>query len=559
MLGADFLARNRIFFYLFSPTTVILITRSSFCGGTMSPLFQRCTLFVVFFSFLVLSAPAQNFPTDDPVIKSIWREAKDSSQLHVLAHELLDVIGPRLVGTPQMKKAHDWAVAKYTGWGIEAKNEQWGEWLGWERGVTHIDLLEPRVRTLEGTMLAWSPPSKKGGTTARLVILPDVADSLEFQRWLPNVKGKFVLVSAPNPSGRPDTNWVAFATRESLDSIRALRRRIAENWQQRIRKTGFRADTLHRVLENAGAVGIITNNWSQGWGVDKIFATMAEKVPAVNLSLEDYNLLFRLVENGKNPLVRIVAESKFLGPVPTFNTIGMIRGVEKPDEYVILSAHFDSWDAASGATDNGTGSILMMETMRILKKYYPKPKRTILVGHWGSEEQGLNGSRAFVKDHPEIVEKVQALFNQDNGTGRIQNISAQGLMSAGEFLARWLSRIPSEVTSEIRLSLPGLPQGGGSDNASFVAAGAPGFSLGALNWEYGTYTWHTNRDTYDKLVFDDLKHNVVLTACLAYLASEDPQFLPRERRVMPTNRQTGQQQPWPTVREPERAGRLPKK
>jgi hypothetical protein len=132
-------------------------------------------------------------------------------------------------------------------------------------------------------------------------------------------------------------------------------------------------------------------------------------------------------------------------------------------------------------------------------------------------------------------------------------------MSAGEFLARWLSRIPSEVTSEIRLSLPGLPQGGGSDNASFVAAGAPGFSLGALNWEYGTYTWHTNRDTYDKLVFDDLKHNVVLTACLAYLASEDPQFLPRERRVMPTNRQTGQQQPWPTVREPERAGRLPKK
>jgi Zn-dependent M28 family amino/carboxypeptidase len=226
---------------------------------------------------------------------------------------------------------------------------------------------------------------------------------------------------------------------------------------------------------------------------------------------------------------------------------------------VILSAHFDSWDAASGATDNGTGSILMMETMRILKKYYPKPKRTILVGHWGSEEQGLNGSRAFVKDHPEIVEKVQALFNQDNGTGRIQSISAQGLMSAGEFLARWLSRIPSEVTSEIRLSLPGLPQGGGTDNASFVAAGAPGFNLSALSWDYGTYTWHTNRDTYDKIVFDDLKHNVVLTACLAYLASEDPQFLPRDRRVMPTNRQTGQQQPWPAVREPERAGRLPKK
>ena len=110
---------------------------------------------------------------------------------------------------------------------------------------------------------------------------------------------------------------------------------------------------------------------------------------------------------------------------PTFNTIGEIKGTEKPDEYVILSAHFDSWDGGTGATDNGTGTITMMEAIRILKKIYPNPKRTILIGNWGSEEQGLNGSRAFVEDHPEIIKNIQAVFNQDNGTGRVVNIQAR--------------------------------------------------------------------------------------------------------------------------------------
>ncbi len=196
----------------------------------------------------------------------------------------------------------------------------------------------------------------------------------------------------------------------------------------------------------------------------------------------------------------------------------------------------------------------MMEAMRILKKYYPKPKRTILAGHWGSEEQGLNGSRAFVLDHPEIVEKTQALFNQDNGTGRIQSISASGYLNAGEFLARWLSRVPSNVTNDLKLTVPGMPSGGGTDHASFVAAGAPGFGLGSLSWDYFLYTWHTNRDTYDKLVFEELRNNVVLAASLAYLASEDPQFVPREKRTMPLNPRTGEPRPWPEVQQPQRNG-----
>jgi len=521
--------------------------------------------FLLFLVFAVVPATAQRFgppmlgptfPTDDQVIKNIWTEAMDSSQLVGLAHELFDAIGPRLVGSPQMIKANNWALAHYQKWGIEAKNEEYGKWRGWERGISHIDLLQPRVRSLEGMMLAWSPATKKGGVTAGLIILADVPDSLAFQKWLPSVKGKFVLVSQPQPTGRPNNDWEEFGTKVSFDSLKALRTRMTDAWRDRMRKTGFRQDTLAEVLEQAGAVGVLSSQWSMGWGTFRIFGTAAKKIPVVALSLEDYNLVYRLVEYGDNPVVRVETESKFLEPTPTFNTIAMIRGTEKPDEYVILSAHLDSWDGSSGATDNGTGTLTMMEAMRILKKYYPNPKRTIIVGHWCSEEQGLNGSRAFVKDHPDIVEKIQAVFNQDNGTGRVGSIGAQGLVDAGEHLARWLSRAPDQVTRDLRLGLPGIPFGGGSDHAPFVAAGAPAFGLGSNSWDYFSYTWHTNRDTYDKLVFDDLKNNVVLTACLVYEACEDPQFVPRERRVMPIDPRTGKPRPWPEPRDPERAGGL---
>jgi hypothetical protein len=518
---------------------------------------QLCVL-VLFLLTLTVPLASQNFPTNDPVIKEFWKEAVDSSQLAVLAHQLFDVIGPRLVGSPQLNKADDWALAKYKGWGIEAKNESWGRWKGWERGVTHVDLLEPRLRTLEATAEAWCPPTKKNGVNGTVIILDDSPDSLAFLKWLPTVKGKFVLISQPQPTGRPDKDWEEFALPKSYDSLKAVRKRMTDQWNDRIRRTGFKADTLPEVLEASGAAGVFISRWSGGLGTYRVFGTRTTIMPAIDLSLEDYNLLYRLVEYGDKPVVRVFTDSKYLGETPASNIIGMIPGTQKPEQYVMLSAHFDSWDAASGATDNGTGTIVMMETMRLLKKYYPHPKRTILVGHWSSEEQGLNGSKAFVEDHPEIVKNLQALFNQDNGTGRVVSMSAQGFVNGGESLARWISRIPQEVTGNIKLDFPGIPFGGGTDNASFVVDSAPGFGLGSNGWDYGTFTWHTNRDTYDKLVFDDLKNNVVLTACLAYLASEDTLTVSRVKRIMPIDEKTGQPRPWPQMKEPERAGMLKK-
>jgi hypothetical protein len=137
-------------------------------------------------------------------------------------------------------------------------------------------------------------------------------------------------------------------------------------------------------------------------------------------------------------------------------------------------------------------------------------------------------------------------------------MSGSGFLGGGEALARWLSRVPSEITTNIKLDFPGMPFSGGTDHASFLGAGAPGFGLGSNNWDYFSYTWHTNRDTYDKLVFEELQNNAILTACLVYLASEDPNTVSREKRVLPTDSKTGQPRPWPSVGEPERAGGLKK-
>ncbi|MCC6316769.1 MAG: M20/M25/M40 family metallo-hydrolase [Gemmatimonadaceae bacterium] len=443
-------------------------------------------------------------------------------------------------------------------------------------------------------MLAWSPGTKGRPVTAQAIILPKFADSTEFVRWLPQARGKIVLLSPAWPTCRPSEDWFRWSTPESRARIDSAITAMQADWSSDPRDStklyrgtgksmGLGTGTLGMRLEQAGVAGLITSRLKQGgygagggggfggppgggrapsagsmrgggpaasvtanaprppqgsggWGTVEVFETYNTVAPAVTLSCEDYSLIYRLAENNQRPMVRLDLDGELLGEVPAFNTLGTIKGSEKPDEYVMLSAHFDSWDGSSGATDNGTGTLMMMEAMRILKKVYPNPKRTIMVGHWSSEEQGLNGSRAFATDHPEVLKGLQALFNQDNGTGRVQNVSASGLTAIGPHLRDWYGKLPSFFTDSLSPNVVSwafndTPVGnpGGTDGAVFACYGTPSFGMGALNWNYGTYTWHTNRDTYDKVVWDDLRHNAVLVAMMTYLASEDPQFIDRTK------------------------------
>ena len=577
----------------------------------MHPTIRPISLAALLTALSILPATAQRpgtFPTSDQTLQRIWRLGMDSSHVQRLSQVLFDSIGPRLTASPGYAAASDWVRKTYAAWGIDAKREPYGTWRGWRRGASHIDLVAPRVRSLEGTMLAWSPGTKGKPVRAEAVLLPKFQDSTEFVKWLPSARGKIVLVSPVWPTCRPSEDWIRWSTPESkarMDTSIALMQR---DWAVMVgpdgkpdssklyRGTGYAlalgTGTLGIRMEQAGVVGLVSsrtklsgftnpfadasarpgpgpggppgagqtpgpasakgggpaasmvaaNNTlrnlpgSGGWGVTEIFETYNTIAPAVTLTCEDYSLVARLAENHQKPILELGLDAELLGEQPAFNTIGMIRGTEKPDEYVMLSAHFDSWDGGSGATDNGTGTMMAMEAMRILKLAYPKPKRTILVGHWASEEQGLNGSRAFTEDHPEVMKGLQALFNQDNGTGRVQLLTGAGVSPMGRHVKAWYGSLPGFYTDSlssnaVSWSFNDVPTGnpGGTDGAVFSCYGTPAFGMGAVPWNYGTYTWHTGRDTYDKIVFDDLKHNATLAALLIYLASEDPEFITHDR------------------------------
>ncbi len=498
------------------------------------------------------NAEAQTFTTDDPVLRRIWAIGMDSSRTYEFAQVLMDSIGPRLTGTPELKAAGDWLVSHYASWGIPARTEQYGTWRGWRRGPTHVDLIRPRVRTLEATMLAWSP-----GTSApiegEVVALPMVDGPDRFGAWLATARGKFVMISPPQMTCRPDRSWERFADTNVYRNMLEIRERSTRDWRTRIERTGYTARTLPGALERGGVAGMLTSTWSGGWGVTRIFGTRTDEVPSLDLSCEDYSLLYRLAANSQGPALRVDAGGELLGDVPTYNTIAEYRGVELPDEYVVLSSHLDSWDGGSGATDTGAGTIALLEAMRILKMVYPAPKRTILVGHWGGEEQGLNGSRAFAEDNPHVVEGLHVLLNFDIGTGLVNDISMQGMMGSGAHFSRWFAQMPSELSDPLKLTLPGIPHSGGTDHASFLCYGVPAFRFGGREWDYFTYTWHTNRDTFDKLVFEEVRHNATLIAAMTYAAAEDPERVARERRTaFPTDPRTGETMTWPACREPER-------
>lgn len=469
-------------------------------------------------------------PPTDPIIKAMWEEGMHHSQAPALSQVMFDSIGPRLTNSDRYNAGQDWLIKTYASWGVTARKEPWGTWSSWKRGPTHLDLVSPRVRSLEAMMLAWSPGTEGRDVEADVVLLPDARTPDDFNRAAAGLRGKFVLASPPNPSCRMPAQWKEFGQPGAFERDSILRVELGKAWQTRVDAAGDR----YGWPKQAGVAGVISTYWSQYPGIDKVFGSAKQQVPTVDVTCEDYNLLFRLAQQHQAPRVRLNASAEFLGEQPVANVIAEIRGTTLPNEYIVLSAHYDSWDGGSGATDNGTGTITMLEAVRLLKKFYPNPRRTIIVGHWGGEEQGLNGSRSYVEDHPDVVKGVFAGWNQDNGTGRIVNVGPGPFVAATDRFVSYLREMPSEITGWIKMGAISPPAGGGSDNASFQCAQSPVYGIGALGWDYSWTTWHTNRDTFDKVVFEDLENNATLVAMLTYLADKDPSPVSHEAAASAT-------------------------
>lgn len=220
-------------------------------------------------STLILSGSLLMAQQSDPVVNAMIKEATENSQLENLAHEMMDVVGPRLVGSPQMKAAGDWAIEKFESWGIDATTEKYGEWRGWQRGITHVDMIAPRVQSLQGMQLAWSPSTSKKGLDGEVVDLPMVENESQFKTWLKGIKGKVMLTSMPQPTGRPDENWEEFATEESFTKMKEERSALNAKFRKNFNNMGISSRELDATLEEAGAIAILSSNWSRGFGVNK--------------------------------------------------------------------------------------------------------------------------------------------------------------------------------------------------------------------------------------------------------------------------------------------------
>jgi carboxypeptidase Q len=519
-----------------------------------------CAVLLLAFTGVPSITVAQGFRSADSVIRRMWKAGMDESQVEKLGQVLIDSIGPRLSGSPGFANAATWLERTYGQFGIPVRRERYGTWRGWQHGTVHMQLVAPRVQNLEVELLAWSPGTPAGKPVeGDVTIIPELADTAAVKTWLSTVKGKFVLLSAPELMCRAPQELERYARPATITALTARRSEARRLAAARINALippntplNERQMAIYRRLDAAGVIGVGTLTWSNGWGVNKIFGASTERAPSFDISCEDYGLLHRLASNGQGPRVRLLAEAQSTpAEVPMFNVVAEIKGTELPNEYVLLSAHLDSWHGATGATDNGTGTLTMLEAMRILKQAYPNPRRTIIAGHWGGEEQGTIGSLSFAEDHKDVMDGLQVAFNQDNGTWRVEILEGQGFLKASANLAKWVGQLPGSMTDSVRLQLPGPQANSGSDHTSFLCRGAPAFRLQSPYPEYRQYTWHTNRDTWDKVVIDDLKQNATMAAMLAYAASEDRERTARDQALLEIP--GGTARPWPGCAKAQRS------
>ena len=521
---------------------------------------KAIVLLLVFTLQTPLFVRAQTSQAD--IVERIRKEGMENSQIMRTIHYFTDRYGPRLTGSPNHKAAAEWAVKQMKEWGFDrAELEPWDfGHPGWVNERASGFIIAPVQDTLTFEVLAWTPGTNgvvKGEAFQMNIPMQSVPNNPNFS--LPptqeeltkyfnsikdSIKGKMVLV------GKPAMIPVNFNPPSKRLNDEELKRRFDPNatppqmpqfpQMPQPRPGQLTAQQLNEqidkfLLENGAAVRI--NDSGREHGQIRAFNNrtfdVTKVVPTVVMRNEDYGRIWRLMESKNTVSLEFDIRNRTIPEGATsYNVIGEIAGTDKKDEVIMLGGHLDSWHAATGATDNAVGCAIMMEAARILKTLGVKPRRTIRVALWSGEEQGLLGSQAYVKKHfgsfenpTANYEKFGGYFNIDSGTGRARGLTVFGPPEAASILREIVAPFAEYgVVGAISTDSRRL---GGSDHTSFNQAGLPGIGVLQDPVEYGSHTWHTNLDTYERIVEDDVKKSAIMVASAVYALAMRDELLPR--------------------------------
>ncbi|WP_420149168.1 M28 family metallopeptidase [Spirosoma sp.] len=484
---------------------------------------------------------------DMATIQKIREEGLQRSQVMETAFYLTDVNGPRLQG-PGFKKAANWAKDKLTSWGLQnSRLEAWGEWgTGW--GVEHcyLAMTAPYYKPIIAVPRAWSGSTNK--LQAAEILYISASDTTGLESYRNKLKNKIILLDQSykiTPTFKADANRY---TDEALQKMagETVSQRTDTTYRRMIlamRTQNAFNQKMRKLAKQEGALGMLNTTQNSVDGtlfVSGDYANAAlgatpDDLADLNIAVEDYLTLCRLMKAGVPVKLDIDVRTKFYrDDTKGYNVLAEIPGTDPKlkDEVVMLGAHFDSWHAATGATDNAAGSSVMMEAVRILKTIGVKPRRTIRIALWSGEEQGLHGSKNYVTNHfvdpatqklTKEGDNIAAYFNLDNGTGKIRGVYLQENQAVGPIFTQWLK--PFNDLGAIAVTPKNT---GGTDHLSFDRVGLPGFQFIQDPIEYGTRTHHTNMDTYDHLLPDDLKQAATIVASFVYNAAMRDEKLPRK-------------------------------
>lgn len=515
-------------------------------------------------------------PATENLDLNIYQRIRDEglSHSHIMdyASALMDGIGPRLTGSPNLKHANEWTRDQFTAMGCSnAHLEDWGEFgMGWRQLNTWVRMSAPDTAVFIAQALPWSPSSK--GAVSGQAIWVDAKDEKDLEKYKGKLSGKIVLfgdMRDVKPVDKP-----LFERRDDADLKKLAEYPVhvgerEEFFQQFIKRLAFREKAgqffaaEHAVgivvpsrdgRNNGGSGGTIFDDGGGGMGWFTYKREHAEPLPIVVMAIENYGRLYRLLKANVPVTVEMDVETEFTGDHEHgFDTVAEIPGTDPKlkDEVVMVGGHLDSWASATGATDNGAGTVVAMEVMRILNALHVQPRRTIRVALWTGEEQGEFGSYGYVKQHfgfvplstapdqvvlPDFMrkpagpielkpeqQKISGYFNVDNGSGKIRGIYLQENAAIASIFAQWMKPL-----EDLGVSTLTMRNTGGTDHEAFDAVDIPGFQFIQDMLDYGSRTHHSNMDTYERLQPDDLAQAATVEAIFVYNAAMRDQMLPRK-------------------------------